>query len=121
MARILVADDDAQAREMIVRICAHRGHVVDEAPDGIRALQAFEQDPHDLVITDLAMPLGSGEQLVRDVRARRKDCPVIIITGYAAALSDADLEAFEGCTIVEKPVDLEPMLKALDAALAPQA
>lgn len=117
MARILVAEDDPQAREMIVRICQFQGHEVEEARDGVRALEAFERTKPDLLITDLAMPLGSGEQLVRKVRAAHENCPVIIITGYAAALGPTDLEALEGCTILEKPIDVEPMLRALEEAL----
>ncbi len=117
MARILVAEDDAQAREMIVRICEFQGHEVEEARDGIRAMETFERVQPDLLITDLAMPLGSGEQLIRKVRAQNADCPVIVITGYAAALGPTDLEALSGCTILEKPIDVEPMLRALQEAL----
>jgi DNA-binding NtrC family response regulator len=117
MARILVAEDDPQAREMIVRICEFQGHEVEQAPDGVRALQEFDRIKPDLLITDLAMPLSSGESLVREVRARRHDFPVIIITGYAAALGASDREALGDCTILEKPIDLEPMLAALRQAL----
>jgi two-component system, NtrC family, response regulator AtoC len=119
VARILVAEDDPHAREMIVRICEFQGHEVEEARDGVRALEAFQRTLPDLVITDLAMPLGSGEQLVRQVREQRRDCPIIIITGYAAALGPTDLKALEGCTILQKPIDVEPMLRALNEALTP--
>ena len=90
---------------------------VEEARDGVRALETFERTQPDLLITDLAMPLGSGEQLIRKVRAKKADCPIIVITGYAAALGPTDLEALEGCTILEKPIDVEPMLRALQEAL----
>ena len=85
MARILVAEDDPQVREVIVRICEFRGHDVEQAPDGVRALEEYDRVRPDLLITDLAMPRGSGEQLVRKIRERGRPCPVIVITGYAAA------------------------------------
>ena len=119
MARFLVAEDDPQAREMIVRICAFQGHQVEEVRDAVRALAVFEDFAPDLIITDLAMPLGSGQHLVRELRERygAKAPPVIVITGYAAALGEKEKEELSAHAILEKPVDVAPMLEALQAVL----
>ena len=116
MGRILIADDDPHASEMLARICAFRGHEVAEARDALQAVQMFESYQPDLVISDLAMPLGGGQHLVRSMRETEagRTCPVIIISGYAAALSDAEREALAPCTVLPKPLELEPMLKALE-------
>lgn len=119
MARILIADDDPHASEMIARICEYKGHQVHQVRDAVQALQGFESFHPDLVITDLAMPLGGGQKLVQDLRERPDGsaCPVIVITGYASLLGSGERESLQPCTILEKPLQLEPMLAALDEAL----
>ena len=119
MARILVAEDDPQAREMIVRICEFQGHRVEEAPDGLQALELYERLEPDLVITDLAMPLGSGQQFIQAIRDRAGDSapPIIVVTGYAAALTPDEREEMSAFTILEKPIDVAPMLDALRKVL----
>lgn len=119
MARILVAEDDPHAREMIVRICEFQGHRVEEARDGVRALEMYDRLRPDLVITDLAMPLGSGQQFIQAMRDRggEETPPIIVVTGYAAALTAEEREAMEAFTIIEKPIDVAPLLEALRKVL----
>jgi DNA-binding NtrC family response regulator len=119
MARILIADDDPQASEVIARICQFKGHEVQESRDTVQALAEFERFHPDLLITDLAMPLGGGQRLVEEIRALTSEvpCPVIVITGYAGLLGARERESLQPCTILEKPLQLEPMLEALDRAL----
>lgn len=119
MARILIADDDPQASEMIARICQFKGHEVQEVRDAEQALAEIEGFEPDLVITDLAMPLGGGQKLVQALRDREDlaTCPVIVITGYASLLGTSERAALQPCTILEKPLQLEPMLSAMEQAL----
>lgn len=119
MARILIAEDDPHASEMIARICQFKGHEVLEVRDTVQALASVDTFQPELVITDLAMPLGGGQHLVRELRNHRErsTCPVIVITGYAAALGEAEREALQPCQILEKPLELEPMLRAVERAL----
>lgn len=119
VARILVAEDDPHAREMIVRICEFQGHRVEEARDGVRARELYERLKPDLIITDLAMPLGSGQQFIQSVHDLTGDetPPIIVVTGYAAALTAEEREAMSAFTIIEKPIDVAPMLEALRKVL----
>ena len=87
MARILIADDDPHASEMIARICQFKGHDVEEVRDAVQALESFDRNAPDLVITDLAMPLGGGQRLVQEMRQRAEmaGCPVMLnscVFGY---------------------------------------
>ena len=120
MARILIADDDPRAREILRRICEHRGHEVEEAPDGARALAEYQRFQPELLIVDLAMPLGGGQQLVESIRAENPGgiCPVIVVSGYSAVLGEGERDALGAYAIIEKPVQLQMMLDALDGALA---
>ncbi|MDJ0523603.1 MAG: response regulator [Planctomycetota bacterium] len=120
MARILIAEDDPQACEMMRRICQFKGHEVEESRDAAQALTAFDTFQPDLVITDLAMPLGGGQRLLRELRAKDAgvDCPVIVITGYATLLGEREREDLKPHAVLKKPVDLEGMLAAVEEALA---
>ncbi|MDA1194198.1 MAG: response regulator [Planctomycetota bacterium] len=121
MARILIAEDDPHASEMIARICQFRGHTVELARDAVQALEAYTRFEPQLVITDLAMPLGGGQRFVRELRAlpAGETCPVIVITGYAALLGEAERKTLQPCKILPKPLQLDDMLEALDDALQP--
>ncbi len=118
MARILIADDDAGAREMLGRVCEYHGHDVERARDAARAVAAYKSFQPHVLIVDLAMPHGGGMQLVRDIRGLDGDpCPVIVISGYATTL-DADERASLGAVaFLDKPVEITSLMKALDSAL----
>jgi CheY-like chemotaxis protein len=120
MARILIADDNPDASEVIARICAFQGHEVAEARDASQAMQMFESFCPDLVITDLAMPMGGGQQLISNIRATAGGdaFPVIVISGYTGMLGEAERERLAPCTILAKPLDLGPMMQAVASALA---
>lgn len=120
MARILIAEDDPQAGEMIRRICQFKGHEVAESRDAAQALDAFTEFRPDLVITDLAMPLGGGQRLLRELREDPAGalCPVIVITGYATLLGEREREDLQPFAVLEKPLELESMLGAVEDALA---
>jgi DNA-binding response OmpR family regulator len=62
------------------------GHRVGLAADGAAAVEAFCQEPPDLVILDLNLPIKDGEQVIDEVRALNADLPVLVLTG----LQDVD-------------------------------
>jgi CheY-like chemotaxis protein len=66
--RILVVDDEPMVRFLLVRFLEEEGHTVDEAADGIDALEQLNRRAYDLLITDVHMPRMSGIDLVRALR-----------------------------------------------------
>ena len=68
--RILVVDDEAALRLLLMRELEDRGHVVTAAPHPAEALRLLEAEPVDLVLTDIRMPGLSGLQLTAEVRRR---------------------------------------------------
>jgi signal transduction histidine kinase/DNA-binding response OmpR family regulator len=89
---VLLVDDSANLRELTAQSLLDRGFVVTTAAGGAEAQALIERDPHqfDVIVTDFAMPLVSGLDVVLFARNLRADCPAIIITGYAdsAAIED---------------------------------
>ncbi len=56
MARILIIDDEDELRSMLRQMLEQAGHEVTEAVNGAEGIQLYEQDTHDLIITDIIMP-----------------------------------------------------------------
>ncbi len=119
MARVLIADDDPGAREMLGRICAFHGHEVEEVGDAARAKSAYERFAPDLVILDLAMPLGGGTTFLESIRrdSEGPHCPVIVVSGYVDILEPQEREALGAHAILSKPLEVAPMMNAIESAL----
>lgn len=81
MARILIADDEALVRNTLRRILELDGHAVIEAENGERALELFREDPCDLVIADLFMPVMDGLELLNELSQKFPDAKLIAISG----------------------------------------
>lgn len=80
--RILLVEDKPLVREVLREHLLRQGHTVDTASDGQQALERFLASRYDLVITDLAMPVMSGEQLAREIKKVAPNKPIILLTGF---------------------------------------
>ncbi|MDQ3397579.1 MAG: response regulator, partial [Deinococcota bacterium] len=80
--RILVADDDRVVRRIVVTKLSGLGYTVNGVEDGQEALEALQEAPPDLLITDQLMPRMHGLQLLREVRGNPDltGLPVIMLT-----------------------------------------
>lgn len=88
--RILVVDDDAAVREVTVDMLRQVGYGVVEADSGQAALDALARgEIYDLVVIDIAMPVLSGTETVRQARQCRPELRVLYVTGFADISSDA--------------------------------
>jgi signal transduction histidine kinase len=87
--RILLVDDHEAVRETTAGMLSDLGHEVESAADGGSVLKRLEAAPDDfdLIVTDYAMPLMSGGELLRKAREIRPGLPAIIISGYADSRS----------------------------------
>ena len=90
MPTILVVDDSATDRKMMGGILERTGMLVRYAENGSGALKQLERSLPDAVLTDMQMPEMDGLQLVKAVRLRYPDIPVILITGHGSETLAAD-------------------------------
>ncbi len=79
---ILIVDDEVDIREVLEIALMDMGHEVLLAPDGKKALELFDEHHPDIVITDIKMPVMGGIDLLKQVKRRFPDTPVIMITGH---------------------------------------
>jgi CheY-like chemotaxis protein len=113
---ILLVDDSAALRELTAEALRQRGFEVTAAGGGAEALAIIEREPEkfDLIVTDFAMPLVSGLDVIRFARNLRTDWPAIIITGYADEGAIADRPA--DVPLLSKPFAENDLVRAIMAA-----
>jgi signal transduction histidine kinase len=116
-ARVLVVEDDAQIRELMLRALSRLGHEVTTAADGAEALLRLRQgDSFDLLVTDVVMPGMDGGELIAAVRAAFPRLRVLAISGYVGDLASRGLPA--DVSWLQKPFTQAQLAKATDEALA---
>jgi UDP-3-O-acyl N-acetylglucosamine deacetylase len=117
MDTILVVDDEEKIRRTLRGVLADEGFAVAEAADGRQALDLVERSSPRLAIVDIWMPEVDGIQLVKAIRERAPELPVIVISGHGTvetAMRAAQLGAFQ---FLEKPFTLESLLESVGRAL----
>ena len=114
--RVLVIDDDDGVRQFIVESLEGSGYVVSASSNGLDGLKSLDDGSHDLLIVDYAMPGMNGVEVVKEVRRRAPDLPIILSTGYAdMAAVDAVMEPDR---VLRKPFRIDDLNTAVRAALA---
>ncbi|HJL17407.1 MAG TPA: response regulator [Sandaracinaceae bacterium LLY-WYZ-13_1] len=83
--RVLVVDDSPIVRELLAELLGAEGFAVTEAEDGRAALERLDERAFELVVSDLEMPRMDGFELVRSVRERGLETPVIVVTTRGSA------------------------------------
>ncbi len=81
-ATILVVDDDPTIRTLITRVLTRAGYLVQEAEDGLAALNHIAMARPGLILTDLMMPGMNGDALVAQVRQPPDPIPCILMTAF---------------------------------------
>ncbi len=108
---ILLVEDDAAIRESLVECLEFEGHAVRAAADGPEALAWLRAGNRPrVVVLDLIMPVMTGEELLRRIRAApdTRDVPVVVMTGTTPSRDLPRVEA-----LIPKPFDLADLLAAV--------
>lgn len=119
-AHIMVVDDEKTAVETLGRYLTEMGYRVTLCGSGSDALAKFRADPADVVITDLRMPSGDGEQLVEQLREFDPLQPIVIVTGHLGATERlAENLQDDRCAVLKKPVALGKLGEIIATFLLP--
>lgn len=119
MERILVVDDDPDCQNLVGTYLEHLGYQVELASSGIEALERFEKDPHDLVISDAIMPEMDGFEFCRRLRATRAGqlVPFIFLSGQADLKARVEGHEIGGDDYLVKPFQRQEIAAKVKAAL----
>ncbi len=118
---VLVIDDEAVVREGVTRVLAADGLAVATSPDTAGGLAHPALAGCRLVLCDLMLPDRSGLELLRELRRRRPELPLIAITGYATQDQMEAAESAGATLFLPKPFDEDELLSAVRRALEPGA
>jgi DNA-binding response OmpR family regulator len=115
-ANIVVAEDDAKQAELVRRYLEHEGHTVTVVEDGRTALETVRHQEPDLVVLDVMMPRADGLDVVRILRAERREVPVLMLTARSTEddlLLGLDLGADDYMTKPFSPRELTARVRTL--------
>lgn len=114
--RVLVIEDEPVVRDLVVQALEMEGHTAEGAGQGEDGVRQFLAGKFDLVVTDMAMPGMSGDQVAKLVKQRSPQTPVILLTGFGEFLEKKELPFVD--VVLTKPVDLTRLREAVADACA---
>jgi DNA-binding NtrC family response regulator len=112
--RVLVADDETNLRDLIVRELARRGLESEGVGDGDSALARLREEPYDVVVLDMKMPRKEGIEVLRELQNFPEQPQVIVMTGFqgvATAVEAMKLGAYDYLTKPTKIEELEVLVR----------
>jgi DNA-binding NtrC family response regulator len=115
--RILIVDDEANARTALAELLRDEGYAVETAADGFKALPKLEEFSPDVVVTDLKMPGLSGLELMEKVRERDASCVTIVMTAFGAIETAVEAMRKGAADYLTKPVNVEELSLVLKREL----
>ncbi len=117
--RVLVVDDEQSMLEFMVELLKLRGHRVDTAEDVPQALRKIADSRHDLIITDVVMPHGTGLDIYRAAYERmpRLARRIVFMTGHAADEETVRFLSETGNELILKPFEIEEIEGAIARAV----
>ena len=115
--KVLVVDDNAENRALLVEYLQALGFTLEEAQDGREGIAIAEEFQPDVILVDLMMPVMDGKEMIAAIRqdALLQDTLVVIISANIQSIRDSSNINCDGFLV--KPVDLEQLLKLLEQHL----
>jgi two-component system, NtrC family, response regulator AtoC len=103
--QILIVDDEPSNRKILAQELTHKGFAVDMAAGGTEALKKIESAPPDLVILDYMMPDMSGLDVLKELRKKGNDTPVVMITAYGSVERAVEAMKAGAYDFITRPFD----------------
>jgi two-component system nitrogen regulation response regulator NtrX len=116
--RVLIVDDEPGIRTVLKRILSGAGYDVEEVADSFQALDHLDTHPVDAVILDIKMPGMDGLGLMENLRQRRLEVPVVILTGHGDEFTARDCLEAGAAAYLTKPPDRAELLLAVRSSVA---
>ncbi len=115
--RVLIVEDDASQREMLVGFLRDLGVETEEAEDGRQALDLLHSQLIDLVVTDLRMPRMEGSELLREIKDLNPEIGVVLVTAFGTVQGAVEALKAGACDYLLKPLDLDEVEHVLRRCL----
>ena len=115
--RILVVDDEVNARTALAELLRDEGYEVETAADAFKALGKYEAFSPHVVVTDLKMPGMDGLELVKKLRAMEDPPIVVVMTAFGAVSSAVEAMRAGAADYLTKPLNFEELLSVVDRVM----
>ena len=117
--KVLLVEDDDDARALYVYMLASAGYRVNAVSNGLEALADIQVNRPDVIVTDILMPVLSGLDLIVAVRSDNElaDLPVVAITSFGEELRE-QARAAGATDAMDKPTELTRMREVIEAAMS---
>jgi DNA-binding response OmpR family regulator len=117
MAKVLIAEDDPDQRQMLTEAVSEAGHHVEAVGNGNAATHKFSGQVFDLAILDVRMPGKDGLAVLKEIRQQNAAIPVIMVSAFTTEF-DERLHLSAGATAsLSKPYSIEELLTTIANAL----
>jgi len=117
MSEIMVVDDDPNICRNLKEILGDEGHEVKVVTSGIDALKIIEKNEYDLVLLDLVMPEITGIEVLSEIRRKKPNIQVIMITAFATIENAVEALKLGATDYVSKPFKMNEIQVAVNMAL----
>ena len=115
-ATVLIVDDEPEYLEIMAERLDGRGYAVDQAKNGMEALEKIEETSYDAIVLDFMMPGMDGLETLKRIRAKRPDLQVILLTGHATVQSGVEAIKLGALDFLEKPAEIEKLTEMIQKA-----
>jgi len=114
---VLVVDDDRAHRTMLRTVLGGWSYAVDEADDGLGAIEKVKEKPYDLILMDVRMVKVSGLEALSEIRMFNPSIPVIIITAHSSLETAVEALRKGAYDYLTKPLDFDEFRFAIERAM----
>lgn len=115
--QVLIMEDEASVAKGLGMVLSEEGYQVDLAMTGRSALDSFNQKMFDLLVADLRLPDIDGMEVIKQVKRRRPDTEVLVITGYSTVTTAVEAMKLGASDYLSKPFTEDEFLSAVKGAL----
>jgi len=109
MEKILVIDDEKSILDLLSAVFEKEGYLVETCLSATRAVELIETQDFDMIISDIKMPRMSGMELLRYVRDKRPDIPIVMITAYGTIKQAVEALKAGAMDYIVKPFDVDEL------------
>ena len=114
---ILVVDDEDGVRESVREVLTDEGYRVVDTADGTQVLGMIREEKPELVLLDIWMPQVDGIGLLKEIKTREPEIPVVMVSGHGNIHTAVTATKFGAFDFIEKPVTLDGLLLTVQRAL----
>jgi len=115
--RILMIDDDKHMHRILQLYLRGKDVEVVGVSSGRMALHKLEQEPFDLILTDIQMPGMDGKELIKKIKEKFPSLPILIISAYEEEKFQDEVNSLKSIQMVPKPFDQNTILEMIDSFL----